>query len=116
PGKTRIPAVGWRQPQRATAIESKSLSLLFSRAVLLLAMMPQNEIVFVDLIHRWCQTDSPVHRLSRSIVSCHVQSNAADLFIGFSDRNDGIMQPSIYSLPSPGRIHIDSFNPPQSGV
>ena len=79
-------------------------------------MTPQNEIVFVDVIFRWCETDSLVNRLGRAIVSFYVQSNAAHLFIDFSDRNDGIMQPSIDSFPSPGRIHIYTLNPPKSAV
>lgn len=76
----------------------------------------EHEVLFIDCIARWGESDTLIDGLSGVIVLLHVESNSTDLGISLCPGHSVVMYCAVDTAAAPEWRHIHALDPPEEPV
>ena len=80
-------------------------------------MVPrEHEVLFIDCVARWGESDTLIDGLSGAIVLLHVEPNSTDLWVSLCKSYGVVMYGAVDTAAAPGWHDVHALDPPKDAV
>lgn len=76
----------------------------------------EHEVLFIDCIARWGESDTLIDGLSGAIFLLHIEPNSTDLWISLCSSHGVVMYCAVDTAAAPGWRNIHALDPPEEPV
>ena len=76
----------------------------------------EDEVLFIDCVARWGESDTLIDGLSGVIILLHVDPNSTDLWVGLCSSHGVSMYCAVDAAAAPGWRDIYALDPPEDSV